>query len=594
MLPCLAVGCYSTGDGTPPPSTTFYFPVGLAVSPGGNVLYAVNSDFDLQWNGGTLQSYDLNQIRQDAVITIADPNDPRLHNVRPGGAVGTLPSCSSNAPVYKTDGSGRRQTLGETCAPPVDSTAYVRDSAIIGAFATDLQRSNCGSAECTGERLFVPVRGDASLTWADVVTDVALVQPLVGCDVSHPCTAPADCYRGACGTVPAPPPGAKTPYAPFTIGCGTRVNNRCDATHHAGSDPSEPGNTRGVSMPGEPFGLAQSEDGETITITHQNDTKTSLFFTGMSSTRPPTRPSLQFILDGLPIGGNGITAVPHDPGAFDDPSKAPRPAFLQTSRAATELNLLRYYSDQASGDVTSTLHRPFLMKELSYPLTVNAGGADSRGIVIDHTPRIACKLNVKAVDPLSKPPRTQADVDADKKVCARLPARVFFANRSPASMLTGEIGESSASGDSTYDADRLLVYGNVPLSFGPSKLYLAPVVTADGTYALRVFIVCFDAAAIFIYDPDAGVVENIIRVSSGPFAMAFDPFDIEKVAAHAKVDDDPRAPGTGLKKYRFAYVASFTNSFVQAIDLDNSLPRKDTFEKIVFTLGLPTLPKGSR
>ena len=63
--------CYSTGDGTAPPASTFYFPVGLAVSPGGNVLYAVNSDFDLQWNGGTLQSYDLNQIRLDTVAMIA-------------------------------------------------------------------------------------------------------------------------------------------------------------------------------------------------------------------------------------------------------------------------------------------------------------------------------------------------------------------------------------------------------------------------------------------------------------------------------------------------------------------------------------------
>src|SRR4051794_22088044 len=82
-LPCLAVGCYSTGDGTPPPKSTFYFPVGLAVSAGGKVLYAVNADFDLQWNGGTLQSYDLNQIRQDTLIAIANPNDPHLHPVRP-------------------------------------------------------------------------------------------------------------------------------------------------------------------------------------------------------------------------------------------------------------------------------------------------------------------------------------------------------------------------------------------------------------------------------------------------------------------------------------------------------------------------------
>ena len=577
-LPLVAAGCYSTGDGTAPPGNTLYFPVGLAVSPGGSVLYAVNSDFDLQWNGGTLQSYDLTLIRQHALVTIANPNDPVL----PQGRAGSLPSgglgsCSATAPIYKTDGSGTRQALGESCSPPVDSTFYVRDSAIIGAFATDLQRSRCAPKACLTNRLFVPVRGDASLTWANIESDL-----------------------GADGTPLAPPAEKSGAYAPFRIDCGPRVDNRCDAAHHAGTNPNEPGNTRNVTLPGEPFGMAQSEDGQTIAITHQNDTKTSLFATGMSATATEP-PSLQFVLDGLPVGGNGIVAVPHDPAAFPDPAQRPRPAFLQTSRAATELDLIRYYSDSGDRD-TSSLPRPFLLKEASFPLTVNAGGQDSRGIVIDSTPRIGCKLAVKPLGP----GRAQADVDADNATCARLPARVFFANRSPASMLTGEIGEPSRSGDTTFDADRLLVFGNVPLSFGPSKLYLAPIVDAAGRYALRVFIVCFDAASIFIYDPDAGKVENIIRVGAGPFAMAFDPFDLADVAARIPVPQDSRvqaiaagAAKPDLKKYRFAYIASFTNSFVQVLDLDNArvdaagTPDKSTFEKVVFTLGVPTLPKGS-
>ena len=60
----------TAGGGTAPPTNSFYFPTGLAVSKGGNVLYAINSDFDLQWNGGTLQSYDLFQIRQDTAALI--------------------------------------------------------------------------------------------------------------------------------------------------------------------------------------------------------------------------------------------------------------------------------------------------------------------------------------------------------------------------------------------------------------------------------------------------------------------------------------------------------------------------------------------
>src|SRR5271166_6170469 len=67
-----AGACYSAGSGSGPPTSSLYYPVGLAVSTAatagahpGDVLYVVNSDFDLQYNGGTLQSYDLNNIRQD-------------------------------------------------------------------------------------------------------------------------------------------------------------------------------------------------------------------------------------------------------------------------------------------------------------------------------------------------------------------------------------------------------------------------------------------------------------------------------------------------------------------------------------------------
>ena len=83
----LAIGlasasCYSTGDGSPPPLRAFYYPVGLQVSAGGTVLYAVNSDFDLQYNGGTLQSYDLALIRRHTLELIADPQSPERSDPR--------------------------------------------------------------------------------------------------------------------------------------------------------------------------------------------------------------------------------------------------------------------------------------------------------------------------------------------------------------------------------------------------------------------------------------------------------------------------------------------------------------------------------
>ena len=108
---------------------------------------------------------------------------------------------------------------------------------------------------------------------------------------------------------------------------------------------------------------------------------------------------------------------------------------------------------------------------------------------------------------------------------------------------------------------------------------------------LRVFIVCFDASQIVVWDPDAEAVENVINVGAGPFAMTFDPFSLAKDVGEHQPAPQAAAPNHP-RPYRFAYVASFTQSYVQMIDLDNSQPTAETFENVVFTLGQPTLPKG--
>lgn len=549
----LAVGlaaCFDSGNGTEPPPDRFNFPVGLAVSPGGSVLYAANSNFDLQWNGGTVQAYDLGALRRDTVNLITSPQTfPRDRLVDPAG----LDRCGvAVAP------QGSNVTLGEQCAPAAKSELYIRRSTIIGAFATDLQLSKDGA------RLFAPVRGDASLTWLDVASDVG--------------AAPSD---------------------PFRLECGQAADRRCDAAHRAGSNPDEPGNTRRVTMPGEPFGFALSEAGDFAVITHQTDTKTSLLRTGATSP-PASPPSLQFVVEGVTSGGVGIASVPHDTDAFaecrrtdardpksqlENPAECtrvlPRPAFLETSRASAKVDLLRLYEDEGYG---SDSKRPFLQRETEFEVVANAGNFDSRGIAIDASPRIACKARI---------PQVLADDELRRQViaCARIPARVFIANRSPASLLVGEVGEASVDGQ-TYDPDRLTVRSSIPLSFGPSRVYLAPVVETDGTYGLRVFVVCFDASVIYVIDPNANRVENLIKVGDGPFAMAFDPFAMDDVAQNRPVPTDP---ATSVHKYRFAYVAIFRNSHLQVLDLDNSVPKTDasyTYQKVVFNLGKPTAPKG--
>jgi hypothetical protein len=187
--------------------------------------------------------------------------------------------------------------------------------------------------------------------------------------------------------------------------------------------------------------------------------------------------------------------------------------------------------------------------------------------------------------------------------CGTTPSRVFFASRTPPALVVGQIGGPSASGNGTFDPDRLTIGKPVPLATGASTVYLAPIVNRLGKYELRVFVVCFDSNQVFVYNPafantanPENGVENVIEVGAGPFAMAFDPFDLNDVARGAAVPPDLRqADPAHLKTYRFAYLALFTNSYLQVIDLDDSLTDVSarTFENVVFTLGQPTTPKGT-
>jgi hypothetical protein len=391
--------------------------------------------------------------------------------------------------------------------------------------------------------------------------------------------------------------------------------------------------------------MALTLDDSAVAITHQSSNQASVLLSGLptKSASPPTSnlpsppPSMQFVLSGVPTGGDGIVAVPHDESA-DSPAPGceffplgqiptcVRPSFLVTNHSTAEIDLVRYYSDNGA-----SLVRPFLEREVAYPLTQLSGGTDSRGIVIDPTPRMQCRQAVSAAFQASTAQRTgvapdlhgtlpdgiaaaEAPVDpcpsdpagdACKQwiACGTTPSRVFFASRTPPALVVGTIGGPSVSGDGTFDPDRLTIGPPVPLAAGASTVYLAPIVNRLGRYELRVFIVCFDSNQIYVYDPAyAGSanpqdgVENVINVGAGPFAMAFDPFDMRDVAQGSPVLPDTRQTDPAhLKVYRFAYVALFTNSYLQVIDLDDSLldVSARTFENVVFSLGQPTTPKGT-
>lgn len=474
---CCACGGSGGGAGTPPPSDALNFPVGLAVSPGGSALYVANADFDLQYNAGTVMALDLNAVRAAAVVSANTP-------------------CPSDAVP-------QGQALGLGCAPAAPLGPYLKNTVQIGAFAADLQVSNVGFTRggVAQRRLYVPVRGTTSMTWMDVGDD----------------TAGGDAFRMDCGGL------------------------RCDQEHNAGNRSDEPGNTRGLTLPGEPTVLTQSADGKALLIGHVGDDKASLLSTGVQS---GTSPSLQFVLAGLKASVGGFAPLPTEVGSAGQD-------FLSTARSAGLVNKLRYVADD-----TSALPRPYLALARSYSVAGTASGADSRGIVVDSSAREACVRSGGGVS------------------CAGLAMPVYVVNRSPAALLVGSL--SPARGNA---GDELRFSSSVPLPVGPSRVYLAPIVDEQGLLRRRLFVSSFDSASFVVIDPETLRTEGTVHTGRGPYTAAFDGFDASFAAG---------APSPA--NYRFAYVASFTQSFIQVLDLDRRSP---TYLRVVYTLGTPHSPKGS-
>src|SRR5687768_15631542 len=74
LVAALVTGCFATDEGVDPPLDRLYFPVGLAIDRNRNHLFVVNSNFDLQFTGGSLQSLDLARIRARLVPPPCQPD----------------------------------------------------------------------------------------------------------------------------------------------------------------------------------------------------------------------------------------------------------------------------------------------------------------------------------------------------------------------------------------------------------------------------------------------------------------------------------------------------------------------------------------
>lgn len=545
----LGVACAGTGQGVAPQRGQIYFPVGLALDEAAEHLVVVGSDFDLQFNQGTVQSLSLERIRALARVPCKSDSEcgaGRHCDVLPTEENRSSPSylCVDDEGDFAGQPCG---ALGETSrsarvtvpgrcapvsltAPPDGGPSLLRDEVGISAFATGaIVRTDPTGSERS--RLFIPVRGDSTLHWADLE------------DGRFVCGQPEET-----GTAGAP--------------------SRCDDAHKVSlapgfiqdiqpvPDEDDPDQTvEPLEVAPEPFDVAATADGRVLVMTHQLNGQVSTFVNDWIG--PPVLVDRLTLDTSLPMG---VAVVPPPSASEIWPSVAP--TFLVGTRSEARVQLLAFLGDGILGDAATDptvaapvveTARPSLEPIASAPIRVNSSGLDSRGVAVDDARRRAAFAAC-------------ADGDTDcLRSAVSVPLDVYVANRSPNSLLVGTIearvGELGNDGIPSF-------HDTIPLTSGPSRAFLGQVRTPTGEFERRVFVTCFDSALIYVYDPARRKVEAEISTGRGPHSMAF----------------DPTAP--------LAYIGHFTDSYVGVVSLDQTHPA--TYGTMLASIGLPTPPRAAK
>ena len=454
----IGAGCFTDASGRVPDTNTFYFPSALTMSPGRSVLYVANSDFDLQFSAGWLQALDARAIRTKARTMTA------------GLAAGT--------PVDQLCGAAgltvnQEPWLYPGPCSPFDLPPFVGNSKLIGAFASGIlftPHPDGGSA-----RLFVPVRGDPSITFFEVDDDSQL-----------------------------DPAGS----ANFKLDCGSGDAGFCAEQNRIGRDPER--TLRGIALPADPVGIASDKRGEAIVTAHQTQGAASLIQNDWNGA-----PELSYFAGNLASGPTEVAAITEP--AFVTAAREQnadflyRPSFAVTFRNASEIDVVTHFND--SGAVPP---RPYVVRTSVVPLNIVASSVDSRGIAVVDAKRAQCEQACNALaDSLS------CQVDCAEQV----PLQVYVGNRNPASLLIGRIETvvaRDATGAPTSAFDELFFFDAVPLNFGPARVETGHVIDKDGNLTPRVFATCFDSRTVFVFDPFREAVETIIRTGRGPHDVAND------------------------------------------------------------------------
>jgi hypothetical protein len=347
----------------------------------GEHLFVVSSDFDLQYNGGAIQSYDLNKFTANVQRTCASDEDC-------SGLEGAAGGCDTQAGLCLFEGN--KFCPGEELAPnqrvlyparckPVDQRSFITSQVKIGAFATDIVRRERptdleGTPAGDPERLFIPVRGDTTLHWIDVENG--------------------------------------------ELRCGQANNDgACDDQHRAGDDAAAE-NGRDIELQAEPFAIDANAYGTALVVSNQTTGTASLFVNDWGAAGPKLRFALTLNPELRPVGVASLP-LPFQDRPVHVNDDVPD-AFLMSFRNAAQVRVVQF-----AGDEESSPPRDYLVDAGGVAIDANSNGTDSRGLAVDASARLLAQGRCARAD------------EACHAAADLTPVDVYVANRRPASLLIG-------------------------------------------------------------------------------------------------------------------------------------------------------------
>jgi YVTN family beta-propeller protein len=469
----LAVGCTLHQAGVLPPEDRIFFPGGAIVGPGGGWLYVVNSNSDLRYNAGTILAVNLPSTAADLATGRSDP--------------GHWASCPSDPTLTKPN--NHAQCCWDVLDPLIlncDERVYVRSDVTvrIGSFAGQpvFQRLKPGStpvAAGIGERMFVPVRGNGSVTLLDLSTATPEAPRL---------------YCTGTRTAPTSLPGYT--QEPFAVCDPAWTITRADDPAVEPLAPNIPDNEV-LRLPDEAYALAVDDllANPLLYVGHLSNGALSLVYLGTGEDDfPELLGTNGAIVPPDANGARGLTSLRvRYPGPPTDPNVCGGPVYA-TSR----------YRNVASSFVVAGID-----------------GADCT-----FTPQL---------EPSDS--RTLAVIGRGDVLSTGVPGTE---TRGIEFMSAAEVGGSSGGGGdvifllqrtppvlAALDASTNLPFATVELCQGPVALSQQKTVdgVAFGLDGPSLFVTCFDSGEVYVIDASAPRVKAIIPVGRGPVSIVFDETD---------------------------------------------------------------------